>query len=471
MPGASPNLIAYAALIVWPIVCLMMFRALGPRHGLIASILGGYLLLPPPPATFEFPVLPSLDKYSIPAFSVLAICLVYHRRDLRLLPEGRVARLLLGAYFVGQLMTVVANREMVWWGSYPVPGMKLQDSVAILLGVLASVAPFLLARALLAREKDQADLLWALVISTFAYSFLMLVEVRLSPQLNIWIYGYFQHSFEQMMRAGGFRPIVFLYHGLWVAFLTATAVLAAFTLARGGDQTRAVQSAYLGIWLMVVLVLCKSLASLLYSIILAPLVLFASARMQVRVAAVAALLAIVYPMLRGAEYIPTESLVNLAARVSAQRAESLDFRFDNEERLLERARERPLFGWGLWGRNHVLEANTGRPLTITDGRWIIVLGVTGWTGFLGEFGLLALPILLVAWRSGPSPPRVVAGGMVILAINLIDMIPNATLTPLTWLLAGALLGWVEQPRTAPRPAAGMPVVLGAEGGPGVRTIL
>ena len=43
--------------------------------------------------------------------------------------------------------------------------------------------------------------------------------------------GYFQHSFEQMMRAGGFRPIVFLYHGLWVAFLTATAVLAAFTLA------------------------------------------------------------------------------------------------------------------------------------------------------------------------------------------------------------------------------------------------
>ena len=46
----------------------------------------------------------------------------------------------------------------------------------------------------------------------------MLVEVRLSPQINTWIYGFFQHDFIQMMRYGGFRPIVFLPHGLWVAF-------------------------------------------------------------------------------------------------------------------------------------------------------------------------------------------------------------------------------------------------------------
>jgi hypothetical protein len=31
----------------------------------------------------------------------------------------------------------------------------------------------------------------------------------------------------------------------------------------------------------------------------------------------------------------------------------------------------------------------------------------------------------------------------LLAINLIDMIPNATLTPLTWLIAGTLLGMAE----------------------------
>jgi len=31
-----------------------------------------------------------------------------------------------------------------------------------------------------------------------------------------------------------------------------------------------------------------------------------------------------------------------------------------------------------------------------------------------------------------------------LAFNMIDLIPNATLTPLTWLLTGALLGYAEK---------------------------
>jgi len=31
----------------------------------------------------------------------------------------------------------------------------------------------------------------------------------------------------------------------------------------------------------------------------------------------------------------------------------------------------------------------------------------------------------------------------ILAVNLVDLLPNATLVPLTWLIAGALLGHAE----------------------------
>ena len=34
----------------------------------------------------------------------------------------------------------------------------------------------------------------------------------------------------------------------------------------------------------------------------------------------------------------------------------------------------------------------------------------------------------------------------ILAINIFDMLPNATLTPLTWMVAGALTGYAEQLR-------------------------
>ena len=60
-----------------------------------------------------------------------------------------------------------------------------------------------------------------------------LFEVRFSPQLNIWIYGFFQHDFQQMIRGGSFRPIVFLPHGLWVAlFFLSTLVAAAALLHR-----------------------------------------------------------------------------------------------------------------------------------------------------------------------------------------------------------------------------------------------
>jgi hypothetical protein len=50
--------------------------------------------------------------------------------------------------------------------------------------------------------------------------------------------------------------------------------------------------------------------------------------------------------------------------------------------------------------------------------------------------------------------------MLMLAVNMVDLMPNATVTPLTWLLAGALLGHAERfsllparPLAAPAPAA------------------
>jgi hypothetical protein len=121
--------------------------------------------------------------------------------------------------------------------------------------------------------------------------------------------------------------------------------------------------------------------------------------------------------------------------------------------LLDRAMERPLFGWGSWGRNQIFNS-AGEILTTTDGRWIITIGVYGWIGFLAEFGLLTLPIFLI-WRrttgvlKGAIPPFL-GGVALILAVNVLDLLPNATITPMTWLFAGALLGYSEQVQLARR---------------------
>src|SRR5260370_35172054 len=92
--------------------------------------------------------------------------------------------------------------------------------------------PFLLGPQLLQNSTDGEDILRALAIAGLIYSVPMLFEIRVSPQLHTWIYGYFPNSFEQQMRDGGFRPVVFLGHGLIVAFFVMTTSVAAAAFSR-----------------------------------------------------------------------------------------------------------------------------------------------------------------------------------------------------------------------------------------------
>lgn len=217
----------------------------------------------------------------------------------------------------------------------------------------------------------------------------------------------------------GYRPVVFLYHGLWAA-----------------------------LYLTGIMILAKSLGALLFIVLLVPLVVLFSTGVQVRIAIVIGSIALAYPILKGADLIPQDQLLAQAAAIDPQRAGSLEFRFDNENTLLERAYQKPVFGWGSFGRNHILDPVNGNILTVTDGRWIIVIGVYGWVGFIAEFGLLFLPLILlgreIAARQGQEISPYIGPLSLLLAINALDMLPNATLTPLTWLLVGALTGYAEK---------------------------
>ena len=445
-----PNALAYLMLAAWPLITLVMFRRWPIERALIWSLLGAYMFLPPPPAAFDFPLMPPLTKESLPSVATFVICLIHAKSRAPLLPQSLPARVLIALFIFSPISTVLTNGEPVFYGRIGLPALGLKDMVALVLLQSILLLPFLLARQHLATPKGLRELVMALMLGGLIYSLPMLLEVRLSPQLNIWIYGYFQHSFEQMMRSGGFRPIVFMYHGLWVAFFTVMAMTCAIALAREADVRRRIFYLLAALYLGAVLVLCISLGSLMYGVYLAPLALFLPTRMQIRIAGVMAVVAIAYPVLKGAGLIPVDWILEQAAKVDPDRANSLRFRLDNEDILMERALEKPLFGWGSWGRNHILNPITGVIETVTDGRWIILIGIFGWVGYLAEFGLVALPVLMLwvyARRLGDAAHmRLIGPVALLLAINLIDMLPNATLTPLTWLFAGAVLGLAEAAR-------------------------
>ena len=463
-----PNFFAFAMLALWPVISALIFRRLPPGRAIIACVLVAYLFLPPPPAGFDFPLLPPLTKETIPNLVIILACLILYRGQIKLLPDTLTGKILVLVFVCSPMATVLTNGEPVFFGPLGLPALLLREGFSTMIQQFMLISPLLLARNFLRTADDQRDILKAIFVGGMVYSVLMLIEVRLSPQLNLWIYGYFQHNFDQMIRFGGFRPIVFLYHGLWVSFFAMTAAVAAIALARGS-----VSRVALGFWaaacyLLVVLVLSKSLGAIIYGLVLIPMVAVLSARMQIRVAALLAFTALAYPVFKGADLVPQDVMLQQAEQIDQDRANSLRFRFQQETILLDRADEKPLFGWGLWGRNHIWDGVTSQILTVTDGRWIILIGVLGWVGFLAEFGILALPIILIWRKTGQGEMSPWIGPMcLMLGINLIDLIPNATLTPLTWLLAGAILGYAEAFSTQKQPEAAVPVAAV----PGLRTIL
>lgn len=443
-----PNAIAFLVLASWPLASLVLFRKLPVGRAVLWSLMVAYLFLPPPPAVFDFPAMPPLDKDSIPALAAFAFCFFMYGEKITWLPRSHIAKGLMVLFVITPLFTVLTNSEPVFFGQVGLPGLRLIEGIALMVQQSMILMPFIMAYSFLRSERDLRDILFAFVALGLVYSLLMLVEIRLSPQLNLWIYGYYQHLFDQLVRFGGFRPIVFLYHGLWVALFAMMMLGAAAALFRHSRGTgKLVYGAITG-YFAVILVLCKSVASLVYAAVLLPMILFAGRLWQFRLAALLAFLAVVYPIMKGLDWVPEQYMLEQAEALDPDRAGSLQFRFDNERVLLDRALLKPVFGWGSWGRNHILDPVTGELLTVTDGRWIITIGVFGWVGYLAEFLLFSWPLFVLLGRSfvltreDHTAPWLGALAL-ILGFNLFDLLPNATITPLTWLLSGALLGYVE----------------------------
>lgn len=455
--------VGYLVLFSWPVICAVLFNRLPVERALVWSLLGGYLLLPPL-VEFDLPLLPPLDKYSVPSFSAFVIVVFLLGRRVALLPRSRFGKIVVLVLVFNAIPTVLTNGDPIRFLQGQVSGLRLHDMMSVFVHQAIMLLPLLMGRSLLATERGMRDLLIVLVAAALLYSVPALIEVRLSPQMNVWVYGFFQHSFAQMMREGGFRPIVFLPHALWLAMFVLSGLIAAAALTRHAPAEARLRFVLATLYLVVLLYFCKSLASQLYALALLPLIFLAGLRLQVAIALAFAILAVTYPVLRNLGLVPLDLLLSKAAAINPERAASLAFRFMNEEMLLERAREKWLFGWGGWGRNLIRDSVTGAYVTVPDGRWIITFGSYGWIGYMSEMGLLALPIVLL-WRRARRglalSPYAVALAL-ILSITMVDMLLNDTLVPFTWLIAGAILGYCEPPEPErPTRRAGLRAIIGS----------
>jgi cell division protein FtsW (lipid II flippase) len=274
----------------------------------------------------------------------------------------------------------------------------------------------------------------------------------MSPQLSTWIYGVSSSTYATEFRYGGFRPVVFLSNGLTLAFFLMTTVLAALALWRAKTKIRNVPPRGAAAYLAAIVVLTKSAGALLYTIGAGFLIGFTTPRTQIRVATVLVAIALLYPLLRAADVFPTKALIDMGSVLNEERGDSLRTRFEQEDALLARASERIMFGWGRYGRNRIYTEEWGTDISLTDGLWIITMGQFGLVGFLALFGLLSIPVFRAtrALRHAKSEPEKIflSSLALIVALTVVEQIPNASISPWSWLLTGVLLARTDTLRSS-----------------------
>jgi len=449
-------------LFTWPLVVILLFRFMSFKSAVVWSIVAGYLLLPSSSHTsWDVPLLPPVDKRNVPALATAVVAaIILHRMTentmlrraeipdaltgvlVGWLPRSLVGQVLIVTMVIGVVMTVQTNEQPLVYGPRVITGLGLPDILAMSTELGFMILPFLIGRKFLSNSAGHKILLVALCVAGSAYAVLAMYEVRMSPQLNTFFYGFFPHSWTQHLRGGGFRPLVFLDHGLRLGIFLSCATIAAAVLTRI-DKSHRPQYFFAFLWLFAALFLSKTLGAFLSALILIPVAFLFSTRLQLLAAAVVAIVVLTYPLLRSIDLVPTDAAIALAERVDTDRAASLLYRFENEDILLDKARERPLFGWGKWSRARVFDEN-GNDISTTDGAWVILIGENGWIGYITQFGLLTIPIVLLAFRSKRDPMDPATAGLALaLSAILLDLLPNSPITPVLFLIAGALIGRLE----------------------------
>jgi hypothetical protein len=421
------------ALLGWPLVTFVMFVTLPGRKALLWSYMLGWLFLPQ--QTIDLPGIPGLGKLEATALGALAGSVLFDSRTL------------------GRFRFSWVDLPLLVWTFCPIAtslsnGLGLFNGCSSALAlVLTYTTPILLGRVYFTNATELRELAKVFVIGAMIYLPFCWFEMRFSPQLHRMVYGVHQHSFAQTIRYGGFRPMVFLQHGLALASFMASSTVLAYWLWRSKSLVRISSipmQAIVGI-LGVTTVFCRS-GNGVIEMILGALAFTLCRWLPFRVLALAAILLVPgYMVARAGNWITTQQIVDFVSKIDRERAGSLHARLRQEDHFVKHATERVVFGWGGWDRMFPKSEDGTRLTRGVDGSWILVLSKHGTVGLISWLMTLLIGPFVYFWRVPASrwtrPPTAIATSLaVLIVLFMFDNLANAMAQPYYLLTAGALIG-------------------------------
>lgn len=423
------TLSAWIALLGWAPLVVVLFAMLPVRRAVVGGAIGAWLLIPP--IVIDIPGFPDYGKSSAATVGILIATAIFESQ--RLLGfRVRWFDLPMILFCACPFFSSLSNDL----GPYDGLSASFRQSVAWLF-------PYLIGRLYLTDLAAMREMAMGMVIGGLLLLPLVLYEIRMSPVLMSMVYGV--GNWEGAYRFGGYRPRVFFAAGLELGLWMSAVTLIAWWMwrSRAMKQIAGVPGGVIVATLFVVTILCRSTGSTVL-LFIGIGTLWCCWRFQSKRPMWALLSAApLYCTLRITHLWSGDQLVVLSRMlINESRARSLEYRLINDELLIAKTFQCPLFGWGGFGRAFVYD-DYGRILSVPDGMWI---------GCLSSFGILGLALMTTAmllpawlfikrfplaqWRHPSIAPAV--GIATIVSLMQIDGLFNGMLNLLYVIGAGGL---------------------------------
>ena len=381
-----------------------------------------------PVAGYSLSGMPDYTKMSATCVGVISATMIWHPQLLfRFRPKWVDLPVTLFCFIP------LATSLAIGLGLYD--GLSISFAQCVMWGL-----PYLIGRITLGNAKGIRDLAFAFFLGGLIYIPLCWIEIRLSPQLHRWVYGFAPSGFANTYRLGGFRPIVFMQHGLMTAMWMCNAYLCGHLLffTRTTRRIRGFNSGPLLALLAVTVILSRSVGALL--LLLSHLFAFHATvftRFRIIFAALAAS-PIVWILSRAAGWYP-HTFVELISPLGPNRVDSFVVRLQQEDQILNQVSGHMFLGQGTW------------TLPGLDQVWLIELYAHGLAGLISLCLFMTLPIALMIWRiparswSSPFASSVVALGL-LTSMYAIDCMYNGMVNPVYAVANGAMCGVLSSSR-------------------------
>lgn len=422
----------------WIPLVLYLFTRFPAQQAVVISYVTGFLFLP---QVVKYPIvqgIPAYDKVSATGYCILLATLLFDSSRFSSFKPGWL------------------DLPMIIWCLCPI-ATQFSNGLSPISPTTGQIVtwgiPYFIGRIYLNDLAGLRQLAVGIFAGGVIYAPLCLLETRIAPTLHLKLYGFHaRNDFSQTIRYGGYRPTVFLEHGLWVGVWMMAAALIGVWLWKTKvlKKLKNIPIGRLLIGLIIVFILVKSTGAYLY-LLMGIVILFIAGWLRTSIPVVILVVALSSYLYLGASgtLYTIPQVQAFVASANDDRSGSLAFRLINEQVLSQKARQRMILGWGDSGGNRIYDEQ-GKDVSITDSLWIIVFGLQGVVGLISFTAVLCVPSLGFCYSRYPpsswSNPKIapVAALSMVLILYMLDSALNAMVCPVFLVASGGIVGLVQK---------------------------